>query len=203
MLLIGGVMLGIPLGLLAANATEWWFHKNVLHGAGRKKSSFWSFHWHEHHRASRRHEMHDDHYEKSIFSNNSQGKEALALAAGVVGSLPFVPIAPFFVGTLWYSAWNYYRVHKRSHLDPEWARENLPWHYDHHMGLDQDANWCVTKPWFDEIMGTRKPYVGTARELRDREKRARLLARHAAEKARRAAKAAPQAPQLEPEPKAA
>ena len=52
-------MLGIPLGLLAANATEWFVHKHVLHGIGRKKSSFWSFHWHEHHRESRRHEMHD------------------------------------------------------------------------------------------------------------------------------------------------
>ena len=47
-------MLGIPLGLLAANATEWAVHKHILHGRGRHKESLWAFHWHEHHRASRR-----------------------------------------------------------------------------------------------------------------------------------------------------
>ena len=35
------------------------------------------------------------------------------------------------------------------------AREHLPWHVDHHLGRNQDTNWCVTKPWFDYIMGTR------------------------------------------------
>ena len=164
-------MLGIPLGLLAANATEWVAHKFVLHGLGRRKESFWSFHWHEHHRASRRNEFHDEHYERSVFGNHSQGKEALALAIGAVAILPFAKRAPFFVGTLLYSAWNYHRVHRRSHLDPQWARENLAWHYDHHMGPDQDANWCVTRPWFDHLMGTRKPYVGTERETRDLERK--------------------------------
>jgi hypothetical protein len=27
------------------------------------------------------------------------------------------------------------------------------------MGVDQNANWCVTKPWFDILMGTRKDYL--------------------------------------------
>ena len=58
--------------------------------------------------------------------------------------------------------------------DTEWAREHLPWHYDHHMGPNQHANWCVTKPWADIVMGTREPYCGTEREAADNEKRARL-----------------------------
>ena len=124
----------------------------------------------------------DEHYEQSVVGSHSQGKEAAALVAVSAALLPLAPVAPFFVGTLWYSALNYYKVHKRSHLDPEWARENLPWHYDHHMGPDQDANWCVTKPWFDDLMGTRKPYVGTEREKDDQEKRARLKQRRAQEK---------------------
>jgi hypothetical protein len=33
--------------------------------------------------------------------------------------------------------------------------KKIPWHYDHHMNSNQDANWCVTKPWFDYILGTR------------------------------------------------
>jgi sterol desaturase/sphingolipid hydroxylase (fatty acid hydroxylase superfamily) len=62
----------------------------------------------------------------------------------------------------------YYTRHKRAHLDPEWAREHLPWHYDHHLGPDQDQNWCVTFPWFDWVVGTRVKYAGTHREVTDR-----------------------------------
>ena len=27
--------------------------------------------------------------------------------------------------------------------------------HEHHMGHHPGANWCVTKPWFDYLMGTR------------------------------------------------
>lgn len=166
-------MIGIPLGLVAANATEWLVHKYVLHGLGRDKRSFWSFHWHDHHKAARRHAHVDPAYQEPLFSRwNGQSKEALALVAGTLAVLPLLPVAPFFVGTVAYSAANYYRKHKRAHLDPEWARTHLPWHYDHHMGPNQDANWCVTRPWFDEWMGTREPYAGTERERERRERRA-------------------------------
>ena len=166
-------MIGIPLGLVAANATEWWFHKYVLHGRklGKNRGNFWSFHFHDHHRLARKHGMHDPDYENSPFQWNGQGKEALALAASAVILAPLFPVAPFFTATMMYSGINYYRVHKKAHLDPEWARENVPWHYDHHMGPNQDANWCVTKPWFDILLGTREPYVGTEREAQDEAKR--------------------------------
>lgn len=151
-------MIGIPIGLAWANAFEWAFHKYMLHERGQDKRSFWSFHWHEHHRESRKHGFEDPCYRRSIWSWSPQGKEAAALAAGALVVVPLLPVAPFFTATLWYSAIKYYRVHKRSHLEPEWAKANLPWHYDHHMGKDQNANWCVTHPWFDHVMGTRKRY---------------------------------------------
>ena len=47
-------MIGFPIGALVANAGEWLIHKYVLHGLGRRKKSMWAFHWHEHHRSSRR-----------------------------------------------------------------------------------------------------------------------------------------------------
>jgi hypothetical protein len=166
-------VIGIPLGLAYANSAEWLIHKHVLHGLGRKRASFWSFHWIEHHRASRLKGFVDPDYERSVFGWHAQGKEALALAGAAAAHLPLFPVAPFFTGTVMYCLWNYYRKHKRAHLDPEWAREHLPWHYDHHMGPDQHANWCVTKPWFDELMGTRKPYLGSERARRDDARAAR------------------------------
>ena len=174
-------MLGIPVGLAVANATEWVVHRYVLHGLGKKKSSFFAFHWHEHHGAVRRNGHIDEAYRGGAASLPMPFHWAALLLAAAAAHAPLLPIAPFYVGAMWYSAANYYRVHKRSHLDAEWARTHLPWHYDHHMGPDQDANWCVTHPWFDEIMGTRKPYVGTEREARDIERaKARAARRNAA-----------------------
>lgn len=161
-------MVGIALGLLAANASEWAVHKYLLHGRGRNKRSYWAFHWHEHHRASRKLGHIDPEYARPLHTWNGQAKEAVMLAGSSLAIAPLFPLAPGFVGAVWYSAFNYYRKNRRSHLDPEWARAHLPWHYDHHMGPNQHANWCVTRPWFDVIMGTREPYVGTERELADR-----------------------------------
>lgn len=176
-------MIGIPLGLLYANAAEWLIHKHVLHGAGKKKGHFFSFHWGDHHKAVRQKEHIDPGYQRSVFGWHSQGKEALSIALLTSTHLPLFPVAPFFVGTLVYSAFRYHYVHRRSHLDAEWARAHLPWHYDHHMGPNQDANWCVSRPWFDHLMGTREPYVGTEREAKDRVRRAAAKARRAARQA--------------------
>ncbi len=166
-------MIGIPVGLIAANATEWVVHKYLLHNQGKKKGSFWGFHFHEHHKEVRKASFRDPYYERSLWGWNPQTKEVVALSGLLLTQLPLFPIAPFYVGTVAYCGWNYYRKHKRAHMDPEWAREHLPWHYDHHMGPNQDANWCVTRPWFDHIMGTREPYLGTEREARDRASRAK------------------------------
>ena len=152
-------MIGIPLGLFTANAVEWVTHKYVLHGLGRNHNSFWRFHWHEHHRDVRRNGFHDPAYERSPWGRHAQGKEIASLLAGGLVVTPLLPVAPFYVSTLYYCAWNYYRVHRKSHLDPEWAKKNLPWHYDHHMGPNPNANWCVTRPWFDHLMGTREYYL--------------------------------------------
>jgi len=33
---------------------------------------------------------------------------------------------------------------------------NMPWHYDHHMGKNQDSNWGVTVEWVDKLFNTRE-----------------------------------------------
>jgi hypothetical protein len=154
-------MIGIVAGLLTANAVEWLVHKYVLHGLGRKSDSFWNFHWREHHVSVRRHGFLDPDYARPLFGWHAQGKEALALAGGALLVLPLLPVAPVFTVTLWYASFNYYRRHKRAHCDVAWAREHLPWHYEHHMGPNPDANWGVTRPWFDVLLGTRERFLGT------------------------------------------
>src|SRR5258705_13224919 len=95
-------MIGIPLGLAYTNASEWFLHRYMLHGLGRSRASFWSFHWHEHHREARRHDMFDPQYVRSVFTWSPQGKEALALAGAALVMAPFFPVAPFFTATVWY-----------------------------------------------------------------------------------------------------
>jgi sterol desaturase/sphingolipid hydroxylase (fatty acid hydroxylase superfamily) len=172
-------MLGIPIALAVSNIAEWLIHKHVLHEQGRIKGSFWSFHWHEHHRNARANGFNDPDYERPVLAWNAQGKEAIGLVGMSLAVTPLFPIAPFFVLTSYYTSYRYYRIHKKAHQNPEWARKHVPWHYDHHMGPNQDANWCVTHPWFDNVMGTRETYAGTERERADIEKREQRLARAA------------------------
>lgn len=173
-------MIGIPIGLLYANGAEWLIHKYILHGLGGKKKSFWSFHWHEHHRASRINDMLDEAYTTWKAKLDPRNKELIGVVVLAGSHLPLFPVMPFFTGTVVYSAVNYYQSHKRAHTDIEWGKKNLPWHYDHHMGPDQHSNWCVTKPFWDNVLGTRKPYLGTQRELRFRNRKARKKAQAAA-----------------------
>ena len=92
-------MLGIPLGLLYANAGEWFIHRYVLHGLGKKKTSFWSFHWGEHHRAARKHDFLDPDYERSVFGNHAQGKEALAVVGLMLAHAPLFRLNHIHDGT--------------------------------------------------------------------------------------------------------
>ncbi|MCI0571704.1 MAG: sterol desaturase family protein [Myxococcaceae bacterium] len=153
-------MVGFPLGLLASNAGEWAIHRYMLHGLGRSKDSVWAFHWNEHHNAVRRNAMLDPAYTHPLVKAwDAQSKEALALLLGAAVWLPVLKRIPYFVSAVWFSMWRYHRLHKKAHLDPAWARVHLPWHYEHHMGVDQNANWCVTFPLFDWILGTRKRFL--------------------------------------------
>ncbi len=165
--------IGFPLGILFANAFEWYFHKYVLHGLGKKKGTFWNFHWYEHHAESRKHDMYDKAYAVPWLGTglNARTREALALIGGALPWIPLLPYVPGFALAALYSTANYYYKHKRAHLDPEWARVYLPWHVDHHLAPDQDQNWCVTRPWFDVVRGTREVFVGTAKDVADRKRR--------------------------------
>ncbi len=152
-------LLGIPIGLLYAGVIEWVLHK-VLHAAGKNKASLWSFHWHDHHRAARRERMFDPQYVRPLFTWGSpQLKELLAVAGIALIHAPLFLLFPAFTATVWFGTLRYYVVHRRAHLDPEWCRLHLPWHYDHHMGRDQNANWCATTQWFDVLVGTRVVYT--------------------------------------------
>ncbi|MGE8571707.1 MAG: hypothetical protein ACN6NW_06695 [Acinetobacter amyesii] len=152
---------GFIAGLVVANAFEWFAHKYVLHGTHRSGKPRFSpvpksmkSHW-EHHREVRKTDFHDHGYVEGVQNWRTKNEIiSLAIVAGVFTPL-FYPVSKGMSLAVLYSACNYYYIHRRAHLEPEWAMKKIPWHYDHHMNSNQDANWCVTKPWFDYILGTR------------------------------------------------
>lgn len=174
------VFIGFPLGLVVGNFGEWVIHKRLLHERGKRKGSFWNFHWYDHHAESRKNDMIDTAYHTRWYRAgwNPRTKEIASLAIGIPFYVALLFVLPGVGAAFLYTTFNYYYVHKRSHVDPAWARRKLPWHVDHHLAPNQDANWGVTWPWADWVLGTREYYVGTEREAQD-------LARAAERKARR------------------
>ena len=161
---------GFLAGLAVANGFEWVAHKYILHGTHRAGKPRYSpvpdsmkSHW-EHHREVRKTDFHDQGYVEGISNWRTKNEIiSLAVVAGVFGTA-FYPVSKGMSLAVLYCAGNYYYIHRRAHLEPEWAMKRIPWHYDHHMNSNQDANWCVTKPWFDYILGTR---VISAPELQE------------------------------------
>jgi len=150
-------LLSIPLAIVYSHLLEWVLHKYILHGLGKNKKSPWASHWHTHHRSSRQNDNYDGDYKKGIFDKTVRS-EILGLFILSVIHIPTILISPLFYFTLVVCAIRYYKIHKKSHLDVEWCKKYLPWHYDHHMGKNQDANWGVTTDWVDRIANTRIKY---------------------------------------------
>lgn len=152
---------GFLVGLVVANGFEWIAHKYILHGTHRSGKPRYSpvpdsmkSHW-EHHREVRKTDFYDHGYVEGI-SNWRTKNEIISLAVVATStSLMFYPVSKGMAVAAVYSACNYYYIHRRAHLEQDWAMKKIPWHYDHHMNSNQDANWCVTKPWFDYVLGTR------------------------------------------------
>jgi hypothetical protein len=159
---------GFIAGLMVANAFEWVAHKYVLHGVHRKGQSRFSLHpdsmnshW-AHHRMVRKQQFSDECYEQGLQHERTRLEVTqLVITAGVASAIAY-PFSKGMALAFCYSAGNYFYVHSRSHLNHAWAKKRIPWHYDHHMNSNQDANWCVTRPWFDYVMGTR---VASTRDL--------------------------------------
>ncbi len=142
-----GVMVLLPLILawVYGHLLEYSIHRWVLHPFGKRKSNPLSFHWKGHHRHARSHHMLD----------GWSWREVAGVAAVVGIHLPTALISPWFAVGLVGSGVSYLYTHTRAHSKPNWALSKVPWHYAHHMGRVQDANWGVRSDWVDRLAGTR------------------------------------------------
>ncbi len=147
------IFLSIILAYIYGHVAEYYLHI-LLHKFGTKKSSPLSFHFSEHHRIARKSKFSDPVYQGTIFKWNASGKEVVGLILILILHFPIFFYYPFFYVTLVFSAAEYYYKHRKAHLNPEWAKKNIPWHYEHHMGKNQHLNWGVRSNVVDIILST-------------------------------------------------
>lgn len=143
------MILQFILGLVLGNLLEWIVHKYFLHILGKKKASLFSFHWGIHHRKARKNKFLDP----TISAREIVGVLFLCLLASPVMLISITTYTAMFIHAMLYLV-----VHNYAHNNPDWCFKYLRWHYDHHMGKDQDKNWCVVHPLMDYILGTRRKY---------------------------------------------
>jgi len=153
MILLHNILI-ILAAIVYSQVSEWFIHKYILHGLGKNKKSPWAFHWHAHHKKSRKNNFYDEDY-----LNDWTGpplKEKIGLMTLVSLHIPICLYSPVFFITIAVCAIRYYMVHKYAHMHPSWARDYLRCHYDHHMGKNQDMNWGVTTSWVDKMFRSRE-----------------------------------------------
>jgi|6_EtaG_2_1085325.scaffolds.fasta_scaffold06549_3 sterol desaturase/sphingolipid hydroxylase (fatty acid hydroxylase superfamily) len=137
---------------------EYSIHRWLLHKVGSKKGRIFSFHFYGHHRFARLNGFFDKSYTGFPVRLDPAGKELLSLLLLFVIHIPVIMYLPWTLPVIVFSLGQYYYVHRKSHNNPEWAKSNLVWHYDHHMGLNQNKNYGVRSDIIDRLVGTRVRY---------------------------------------------
>ena len=160
--MILSISLQILIAWLYGHFLEYYLHI-AMHDYKRFPYLF-KHHFGGHHRIAKKNDMRDDSYDE-LFDRSS----LFEIASITIGLLLHAPIAfwfPFAYATLVINLFTYYWYHRKSHIDIEWAKEKLPWHYDHHMNSDQHANWGVRLPIVDWLFGTRIERKLSRKEIR-------------------------------------
>ena len=147
-------MLWLALGFLIGSLVEWLAHRYLLHSVRFKSISH--SHFKIHHRNCRQQDGYDSDYIPLIPARYDHGwSEILFLVVGIILALPTVYLSFWLWFALLVHAFLYYYLHRKFHMETEWGRKWMPWHWDHHMGKNQNANWGVTNPIFDWVFKTR------------------------------------------------
>ena len=150
-------MIFFAIGILVGWLVEWVAHRYLLHNF--KHRTFSRSHFSIHHRNCRQQGFYDPDYEQFPPKTMDGGlMEITLLIISVVITSPLIFVSVLLWLSLALHACAYYYLHRKSHLDVKWGKKWMPWHYDHHMGKDQNKNWGVTSPLFDYIFGTRQKY---------------------------------------------
>ncbi len=157
----------VAVGFLYFSFLEYCIHRWIVHPLSKKHYSFFKLHLFNHHRIAKNEAMIDADY-----SNDNK------FIIGIMFfHMPMIIISSTLLfGIIIYTI-VYSIMHQRCHSIPGWARRHAPWHYDHHMGPNHDANWGTVIPLWDALLCTRSHYARTALEMVDIAKAKRIANR--------------------------
>ena len=108
------------LAFVYSNLLEWVIHKYLFHGLGKNKKSYFSTHWHHHHKTVRKNEYKDISY-NGFPPHPSVRQEVGSLTLLAFIHLPLVFVSFTFYVSLLFFTCRYFYIHRRSHIDPEWG----------------------------------------------------------------------------------
>lgn len=135
------------MGILYANAVEYFIHKHLFHGLGKKKNSIFAFHLREHHLITRRNKFID----KKVSKN-----EIIGIPLLLATHLPIAFCLPWFYAAISLYGIAFVLIHNILHRRPYLAKKYFWWHWNHHMS-NQNKSWAVVIPIFDKITGSLEP----------------------------------------------
>jgi len=139
-----GTVFAFSLGILYANFVEWFVHKVLFHGLGKKKDSFFSFHLREHHKNVLKNNYYDSKFSKIEFPG---------IVLLLLTHLPLATISqPFYIALVIYGLL-FVGIHNLLHKNPAFGHKYFRWHWNHHMS-NQNKSWGVVLPLFDILAGT-------------------------------------------------
>ena len=150
-------------GFLIGSLVEWLAHRYLLHNL--KLRSISHAHFRIHHKNTRHNDGYDSDYESIIPKGYDHGwSEIIFLLIAVTLALPLIYVSFWLWFALLIHAFSYYWLHRKFHLQPQWGKRWMPWHWDHHMIGNQNSNWGVTNPIFDWVFSTRVKQNGNKRQ---------------------------------------
>jgi len=140
---------------------EYSIHRWILHN--KSKYTKWAYYNHFicHHGKCRKNNMIESKYNENKTILNFEIKFGIVLS---IVHIPILILFPFSYIVLILSMVSYYYHHRSTHINVLTSRKNMSWHYDHHMGPNQNFNFGIRSDIIDRLLGTRKYYVGTKRE---------------------------------------
>ena len=131
-------------GILYANLMEFFVHKYLFHGLGKKKNSIFAFHIRQHHMVARKNGFVD-----RKFSLN----EFIGIPILMLVHSPILWLSPHMYAAIWIYAILFVVVHNTLHRNPAIAKKYFWWHWNHHM-QNQNKSWAVVVPISDVFFRT-------------------------------------------------
>ena len=123
---------------------EWSLHRWLLHNINGPFKT----HILDHHKYAAKNMIDSDYFTKYFGKNEFLGSIIISII-----HLPIIYFTFYGYFTVIFYIILYFYFHRKSHINKDWAKKWLPWHYTHHC-VNVKKNFGIIHPLFDIIFFT-------------------------------------------------